>query len=36
MGAEIRDLALANLLIICLIVFCALGFLVIIKKRFED
>ena len=36
MGAEIKDLALVNLLIICLIVFCAVGFLMIIKKRFEE
>jgi len=36
MGPEIKDLALLNLLIIFLIVFCAVGLLMIIKKRFED
>ena len=36
MGPEIRDLALVNLLIICLIVSGGLGFLQIIKGRFED
>jgi|MudIll2142460700_1097286.scaffolds.fasta_scaffold80236_1 Trk-type K+ transport system membrane component len=36
MGPEIKDLALVNLLIICLIVFGGVGFLMIIKKRFED
>jgi len=36
MGAEIKDLALVNLLIIFLIVFGAVGFLMIFKKRFED
>ncbi len=36
MGPEIKDLALLNLLIIFLIVFGAVSFLMIIKRRFED